>query len=88
MGTKCSSKDEMTLMRGARASLWKILRGVSLKGGTVQSIQINFSVCTLYSILKQKDNKNMDFDHAIYLQNTWAHFLIFINSKLPLLFKL
>ncbi|XP_020619681.1 L-fucose kinase-like [Orbicella faveolata] len=38
MGTKCSSKDEMTLMRGARASLWKILRGVSLKGGTVRSI--------------------------------------------------
>lgn len=23
----------MTLMKGARASLWKILRGVSLKGG-------------------------------------------------------
>ena len=34
MGTKCSSKKEMVLMKGARASLWKILRGVKLKGGT------------------------------------------------------
>ena len=35
MGTKRSSQKEMMLMKGARASLWKILRGVSLKGGTV-----------------------------------------------------
>ena len=35
MGTKCSSKKEMMVMKSARASLWKLLRGVTLKGGTV-----------------------------------------------------
>lgn len=33
MGIECSFKDEMVLMRGVRVKLWKILRGVFLKGG-------------------------------------------------------
>ena len=34
MGTKCSSKDDMMLMKAARNLLWKKLRGITLKGGT------------------------------------------------------
>ena len=32
----------MTLMRGARASLWKILRGVALKGGNYSQTGCSF----------------------------------------------
>ncbi|KAJ7382346.1 hypothetical protein OS493_035623 [Desmophyllum pertusum] len=42
MGTKCSSKHEMTLMKGARASLWKILRGVSLKGVVIENGEFDY----------------------------------------------
>nr|XP_058947524.1 L-fucose kinase-like [Pocillopora verrucosa] len=42
MGTECSSKDEMALMRGARAKLWKILRGVSLKGVVIEKGEFDY----------------------------------------------
>ena len=34
MGTKCSSKDDMMIMKAGRNLLWKKLRGTTLKGGT------------------------------------------------------
>ena len=33
MGRECSSTEDMMLMKGVRASLWKLLRGITLKGG-------------------------------------------------------
>lgn len=65
LGTKCSSEDEMTLMKGARASLWKILRGVSLKGGIVQSIN-SYKLSLQCSVqCQEKSAENLEINHPI-----------------------
>lgn len=68
MGTKCSSKDEMTLMRGARALLWKILRGVSLTGVVIEKGEFDYmkpsAECYRRQMLKSVEKFGAgQFDH-------------------------
>lgn len=42
MGTKCSSKKEMTMMKAARNCLWKVLRGITLRGVVIENGEFDY----------------------------------------------
>jgi len=85
MGTKCSSKDDMMIMKAARNLLWKKLRGITLKGVVIENGEFDYMHPNAKCYRRQMLSSVEKFGDVPFDRNSYTHICITKNSegKLP-----
>lgn len=85
MGTKCSSKDDMMIMKAARNLLWKKLRGITLKGVVIEKGEFDYMHPNAKCYRRQMLSCVEKFGDVPFDRNSYTHICITKNSegKLP-----
>ncbi|KAM7427970.1 hypothetical protein ABFA07_020984 [Porites harrisoni] len=73
MGRECSSSEDMMLMKAVRASLWKLLRGITLKGVVIENGEFDYMIPSAECYRRQMLNSAEKFGSFPLESNNHTH---------------